>query len=435
MNLSKILEGIEMSTKGITTIMAAILMIVMLLVGVGIGYVLAPSIGLAPTGGLSGEVEIGALLSLTGDLASFGENEQVAAELAVDEVNALLELMEADWTLKIVAEDTQTDPDIALEKVESLAARGIKLILGPLSSGEVRAIKGYCDSNKILVISQSSTAPDLAIPNDYIYRFCPTDKLGQGPALARIITDDGKTHIIPVARNDAWGIGLKDATEDRFEDLGGTFLTGIDYDPEATEFTTEASILAGLVEDAISDYGADNVAVLHISFEEAVAFMTAGLDYPVLSQVKWYGSDGTAAAGAVLEDANVRDFILEVEYPCTIFSPSPTGVKFDRVRANGVAVLGREPESYSYAVYDIVWAYALSLLTVDEYNAEAIRAVLPTITHQIFGASGVITLDEAGDRTAGDYDIWVIEEVSVGNYDWQVVGRYVLASDSVEWAE
>ena len=95
MNLSKILEGINMSTKGITTIMAAILMIVMLLVGIGIGYVLAPSIGLAPAGGLSGEVEIGALLSLTGDLASFGENEQVAAELAVDEVNALLEMMEA----------------------------------------------------------------------------------------------------------------------------------------------------------------------------------------------------------------------------------------------------------------------------------------------------------------------------------------------------
>jgi len=424
-----------MSKKGITTTVAALLMIVMILVGFGIGYIVAPSISGAVGGGLSGEVELGALLSLSGDLAHFGENEQAAAEFAVSEVNALLTSMEADWTLKLVPEDTQTDPDIALEKLESLAARGIQLILGPLSSGEVRAIKGFADANKILVVSQSSTAPDLAIADDYIYRFCPTDKLGQGPALARMMHDDGITHVIPVARNDAWGIGLKDATETRFEDLGGTFLTGIDYDPEATEFTSEASVLAGLVEDAISAHGAENVAVLHISFEEAVPFMTACIDHAALSQVIWYGSDGTATSGAILADTNVRDFVLKVAYPCTIFSPAPTGEKFERVRQNGISVLGREPESYSYSVYDIVWAYALSLLAVNEYNAEAIRVVLPTITENIFGASGSIILDKAGDRTAGDYNVWMITEVSVGNYDWKVVARYVLTSDEVQWVE
>ncbi len=423
-----------MSKKGITTIVAIILMIIMLIAGLGIGFVLAPSIDVAPEAGLSGEVEIGALMSLTGDLASFGENEMVAAEFAASEINALLEDLDAGWTLKLVAEDTQTDPDIALEKLESLAARGIELIVGPLSSGEVRAVKGFADANKILVTSQSSTAPDLAIADDYIFRFCPTDKLGQGPALARLIYDEGYTHVIPVTRNDAWGIGLKDATKTRFEALGGNFLNGIDYDPEATEFTSEVSILAGLVQDAISAHGAENVAILHISFEEAVALMTASLDHSVLSQVKWFGSDGTAASGGVLEDANVRDFILNVEYPCTIFSPAPVGDKFEAVRANGFNVLGREPESYSYAIYDIVWVYALSLLAVDEYNAEAIKEVLPTMTEVIFGASGVIRLDEAGDRTAGDYNIWMIQEVSVGNYDWQVVGRYLFATDMIEWS-
>ena len=49
-----------MSKKGITTVIAIILMIVMLVVGLGIGFLLAPSIGMAPGGGLTGEVEIGA---------------------------------------------------------------------------------------------------------------------------------------------------------------------------------------------------------------------------------------------------------------------------------------------------------------------------------------------------------------------------------------
>jgi branched-chain amino acid transport system substrate-binding protein len=423
-----------MTKKGITTTIAVLLAIVMLVVGLLIGLLASPYIfpTAGQTSGLTGDIQLGAILSLTGDLATFGENEQVAAEFAARKVNELLVQANANWSLVIVPEDTQTNPDLALEKVESLAARGIKLIIGPLSSGEVRAIKGYCDSNKILAISQSSTAPDMAIQDDYIFRFCPTDKGGQGPAIGRIMYDDGKRYIIPVARNDAWGIGLRDATKTKFEALNGTFLEGIEYDPEAADFTAEASDLGAKVAAAIETYGAEEVAVLHISFEEASSFMTACLGYAALQSVKWYGSDGTATSGALLEDEDVRDFAMTVGYPSTIFSPTQSA-KWEMVRQEGIAKLGREPESYSYAIYDIVWAYALSLMAVNTYDAEAIKNVLPTITETMFGASGWIQLDEAGDRKAGDYDIWQMKEKYAGAYDWEVVGTYILASDSVEW--
>ncbi|UCH70722.1 MAG: ABC transporter substrate-binding protein [Candidatus Bathyarchaeota archaeon] len=386
---------------------------------------------------LTGEIELGAILSLTGDLATFGENEKIAAEFAAEQVNVLLEELGADWTLTIVPEDTQTKPDICLEKVESLAARGIELIIGPLSSAEVRNIKTYCDNNKILAISQSSTAPDLAIADDYILRFCPTDKLGQGPAIARIMYDDGKRYIIPVTRNDAWGKGLQDATEDRFNDpdLNGTFLDGVLYDPEATEFSTEAASLRTKVSDAIAAYGADEVAVLHISFEEVTGFMTACAEYDELDDVVWYGSDGTCTSGAMLENPAVRDFAMSVEYLCTIFGPAPIGTKWGMVRQRGLDVLGREPESYSYAIYDIVWAYAYALLIVDEYDAEAIKDVIPDIVavEAYIGASGKVTLDEFGDREAGDYDIWQITEIATDEYDWKAIGSWVMATDSVVW--
>ncbi len=390
------------------------------------------NVTLDPT--LTGEIELGAILSLTGDLATFGENEKVAAEYAAELVNIMLEALGAQWTLTIVPEDTQTDPDLALEKVESLAARGIDLIIGPLSSAEVRAIKSYCDANKILVVSQSSTAPDLAIADDYILRFCPTDKLGQGPALARIMYDDGKRYIIPVTRNDAWGAGLEGATKLRFEELGGTFLPGVLYDPEATEFTAEVADLDGKVADALATYPADEVAILHTSFEEGTTFMTACIDYPGLDDIKWYGTDGTCTSGAMLEDPAVRDYAMSVEYPCTIFGPAPIGTKWRMVREHGLDVLGREPESYSYAIYDIVWAYAYALLIVDEYDAEAIRDVIPDIVapEGFIGASGKIDLDEFGDREAGDYDIWQIVETD-GTFDWQIIGSWVMATDSVVW--
>jgi len=381
---------------------------------------------------LTGEVPLGGLFGLTGVLATFGENEHAAALLAAEHVNALLKAIGAKWTIKIVAEDTQTKSDIALEKVESFAARGIKLLVGPLSSGELRAIKGYCDANKMLAISQSSTAPDLAIPGDYIYRFAPSDKLGQGPAIGRILYDDGIRYVIPVTRNDAWGVGLEEAAAERFTELGGTVLEGIRYAPEAEEFSAEASDLAGKVASAVAAYGAEEVAVLHISFEEVNAFFTAAIEYDILSTVKWYGSDGTASSATMIEDPAVRDFTLTVGYPCTIFAPTESA-KWDMVRQNGITVLGREPETYSYAIYDIVWAYALSLLKVDKYDAEAVREVMPEVVKSFFGASGWIELDEAGDREASDYVIWQIVETSPGVYNWKIVGKWILATDSVEW--
>ncbi len=380
---------------------------------------------------LSGEIKLGFLGSMTGDLASFGENELTAAQYAAQQVNAYLAAAGAEWTITIEVEDTQTDPTVCLEKVESFAARGIKLLIGPLSSAEVRNIRGYLDSNKMLTISQSSTALDLAIADDYVFRFCPND-LGQSPAIARLIYDDGKSAVIPVVRNDAWGIGLRDGVRARFTDLGGTFLEGIAYTPGATEFSAEVADLNTKVGTAISTYGAANVAVLFISFEEAGPFFTEASSYPLLQTVKWYGSDGTALAGALIEDATVADFAIATEFPNTIFAPTHS-TKWEEVRQNNLALIGREPDSYSYAVHDAVWAYALALMAVDAYDPEAIKDVLPYVTEAMFGASGWVVLDTTGDRLSSDYDIWQVVETTPGVYGWEHVGLWNFASDTLTW--
>ncbi len=380
---------------------------------------------------LSGEIKLGFLGSMTGDLASFGENELTAAQFAAQQVNEYLAAAGAEWTITIEVEDTQTDPTVCLEKVESFAARGIKLLIGPLSSAEVRNIKSYLDSNKMLTVSQSSTALDLAIADDYVFRFCPND-LGQSPAVARLIYDDGKSVVIPVVRNDAWGIGLRDGVRAQFTDLGGTFLEGIAYTPGATEFSAEVADLNTKLGTAISTYGATNVAVLFIAFEEVGPFFTEASNYPLLQTVKWYGSDGTALAGACIEDATVAQFAIATEFPNTIFAPTHSA-KWEEVRQNNLALVGREPDSYSYAVYDVVWAYALSLMAVDTYDAEAVKDVLPFVTEAMFGASGWVVLDTTGDRLSSDYDIWQVVETTPGVYGWEHTGLWNFASDTVTW--
>ena len=384
-----------------------------------------------PPVGLTGEVLIGTLLPLTGVLATYGENSMVGVDLAVEEVNAFLKASGAKWTMRVIHEDTETKPDVALTKCESLAAKGVKFIIGPQASAGVKNIKGYCDANKILVVSQSSTSPALAIPGDFVFRFCPTDVI-QGPALARLMWDAGSEYVVATWRGDAWGDALVEAARVRFEELGGTFVETVRYPGEALEFSAEAKAINDAVTSAVASYGADKVGVLLVAFEEAAIYFTSIAEYPVLWDVQWFGSDGTTGSLKMIEEPACAEFCSESRFVNPIFAPTRSP-KFAKVEANGLAKLGRAPDSYVYAAYDIVWALAYSLLTVDAYDPEAVRAVLPDVTESMFGASGWVVLNEDGDRAAADYDLWVIAEIAAGQYEWKHVGVYVQATDSVTW--
>jgi branched-chain amino acid transport system substrate-binding protein len=299
-----------------------------------------------------------------------------------------------------------------------------------MASSEVKHIKGYADANKILIISQSSTAPELAIEDDFIFRLCPTD-LAQGPAIAKAIYDSGIRSIVAVWRGDPWGDGLYKAAADRFKQLGGEVAAEIRYDPDAKEFSAEVSTLNSKVSELINKYGADKVGVLDISFEEAAILLKQASEYDVLGKVKWFGSDGTALSEDIRKDPTSASFSVKIKFLNTIFAPSKSKRYLD-LRDKIMSKVGREPETYAYNSYDAAWLIALSLLCVGKYDSEAVKKVLPTIASGFFGASGLTTLDKAGDRAPTDYELWTIVEVA-GEYQWKHVATYSFATDSITW--
>ena len=382
--------------------------------------------------GLTGEIPIGALLPLSGVLATFGENNKVMAEIAVEEVNEFLEKSGAGWRLKLLVEDTETKPDVALEKLMSLYARGVKAVVGPMASAGVKNLKEYADSNKILVISPSSTAPALAIPDDYIFRFCPTDLI-QGPIGPKFAKKVGATHIIFVWRGDAWGDGLIEEAKKSAQDLGLTIAAEIRYAPEATEFSAEAATLADKVNELVgAGVAPENIVVELVAFEEAKMFFIAAADYDVLWQVRWFGSDGTAKSAALLEEPKAAEFSAKTRFLNPIFTPTKTP-KFRELTEKIQAELGRTPEAYAYDTYDAIWAIALAIMSTGTYDGEALKNVLPDIVAHYYGASGYIPLNEAGDRAYADYELWEIVEKD-GEYEWVATGLYSFATDSLTWS-
>jgi len=448
-------------TFGISTAAAAGLAVVLLVVGLAIGaFALGPAVAPARTetvmvtvggatvtvtapgptvtvtrtvaAGLTGEVTIGALLPLTGDLASYGENSRAALELALEEINNYLKTIGAGFTIKLVIEDTETKPETADAKLKSLHARGITLIVGPQTSAEIRRIKSYADANKILLVSQSSTAPDLAIPDDFVLRFCPDDTI-QGPIGPRLAKALGATHIIYVWRGDAWGDGLYRTSSEEAKKLGLNIAGTIRYAPEKKEFSAEVAALADTVKTLI-DQGVDpkKIFIEYVAFGEAVAFMSAAADYPDLAKVRWFGSDGTAQLAEILQDPKAAKFAADTKWVNPIFAASENE-KTKRVRDYVKQKLGREPDSYAYAAYDILWVYALTLLQVQKVDADLIRKVMPEVARSYYGSVGPVILNKAGDLAGADYDLWVVQRVG-DKYDWVKAGVYSFATGVFTWS-
>src|SRR5690554_330678 len=101
----------------------------------------------------------------------------------------------SDIRFQLVVEDTRTTPEGALAAIESLAAAGVQVVIGPYSSAASSGVRGFADANKILVISPSSTSPALAIPDDYLFRLIVSDTL-QGAAVSKLIDRDGYKQVV-----------------------------------------------------------------------------------------------------------------------------------------------------------------------------------------------------------------------------------------------
>ena len=118
-------------------------------------------------------INVGAMLSLTGNWSTLGIPSKAAIEIAVEEINADLESRNVPFRFSASVYDTKLDTSLAKTYMNDALNAGMRLIIGPQSSAEVGAIKSFADANKMLVVSQGSTASSLAITNDAIYRYCP----------------------------------------------------------------------------------------------------------------------------------------------------------------------------------------------------------------------------------------------------------------------
>jgi len=393
---------------------------------------------------------IGALLPITGTLSSFGESSEASLKLAVEDVNNQLANSGSSSRVGLVIEDTRTDPNVAREKVMDLASKGIRIVIGPSTSAAVAAVKDYADENGILIVSSSSTAPSLSIPNDNVFRFVPDDT-HQAEVLAKKMWDEGTRVVIPIWRTDVFGNNLQSLLKEKFEKLGGKVVDGVGYDPPVGNFAAslhrinfivweqELKSLTQKVNDAVRQYGADKVGVYIIAFDEIVPIMIQANRHQELQSVSWYGTDGSVQNEGLIKNIEAAEFAVKTNFLSPIYGVERSD-SFKKLEERIVEEIHRVPRSYAQVTYDEFWVAALTL-TLNNYTGTqqddfgSLRQTFVNTANLYTGITGRTELNDAGDRKNGSYDFWVIRPLSQdvnnkGSFEWTNVAANPIGIDN-----
>ena len=125
----------------------------------------------------AGEISIGVVLPLTGQLAdTFGILNSQGFELALSEINAA---HPSGIKLKFIIKDDQSTIDEAIEAFNTLIHQeNVSIILGPATSRQTEMTFPIAQENQVVAISPTSAARGLSAIGDYVFRVSlTTDRL------------------------------------------------------------------------------------------------------------------------------------------------------------------------------------------------------------------------------------------------------------------
>jgi branched-chain amino acid transport system substrate-binding protein len=369
-------------------------------------------------------LKIGVLVPLSGDYADGGQLISKSLELGSIHINEILERVHTPGSkIELVVEDTATDPDTALQKIQDMYAQGIRYFIGPITSAALEKVVPFVDANGIVLLSPSSTSTALS-KKDTIFRFTMNDQK-QAKALAALIKDRGYSQINAIYRNDAYGSGLYSDLKAAFEELGGQLGESVSYDSNTTDFSSTVIAL----EQNVQNLNFNKTAIVVIAYDEISDIFSAIPDNSSLTQLQWFGTDSSALNNGLLVNEKAVEVASQLRFTASIigvdipqFFRLPSCVLINDI-ANHI---GAEPRSFDIAAYECLWIYIMIMENLgwpSTLDAEQTVEALISETSGSVGLLSSLSLNENGDREFGNFVFYQVssEDDSV---EWKFYADY-----------
>jgi branched-chain amino acid transport system substrate-binding protein len=367
------------------------------------------------------DILLGYLPSLAGPFATLSRTNEIAAQIAVDEINAAGGI--AGRKMKVVSFDTGGKPDQAVVGLRKLADDDkVLAIIGPFSSAECRVVFPAGERAGVVTMSMASSAPKLAEPFTYGLRNT-SDEAYMFQRVMKTLKD--KQYAVQTA-------AVAYATDDVISKTMGEMVlpnilkqVGTEVKQSVT-FQTQAFDLSAQV----SQLKADPTDLIAVGSGPEVAIRLA-------QELRRQGHKGRIVAGSTVGDSELAKRMGEdgngTVIPSTFYAGigdkarSFEGEFVKRAKAAGIERSGAS--QFEAATYDIVqyYAYAMKQANVtgepDRLVAErtAIRDALRAMK-DFPALEGPISFGRNGDALK---PVYVIE---MQNGGWKLIGQHAAGS-------
>jgi len=342
--------------------------------------------GLALTGctsKASGTIKVGLNLELSGEVASYGEAELNGIMMAIDEVNAAGGVLGKQ--IEVVKLDNKGDAAESTSVATKLATESkVSVILGPATSGAVKASVPVANQYKVAVITPSGTADD--VTNDgtkaqpYAFRICFIDAF-QGVTMANFASNNlsGKKAVILGDSGSDYALGLAKNFKAQFTKNGGTIVAEEAYTAADTDFNA--------VLTKIKNAGAFDVLFIPGYYQQVGLIIkqarAAGIDAPIL------GGDGFDSP-KLLELAGAA--ALNKVYFSSAFTSLDTDATVVKFIAAYKAKYSAEPNMFNALGYDAAKLAIDAIKRANSSDPVKIQAALAA-TKDLAGVTGTVTID------------------------------------------
>ena len=245
---------------------------------------------------IEAEVPIGAVLSLTGAAASYGESQQRGLELAAVQ---LAEKGGVTYDLRI--EDDQTDPRQGITLFDQFVSNGVSLIIGPTLSNAAVQADPIAQEAGVPVLGISNTAAGVTEIGDYVFRNSLTEQAVIPQTIAKATEEFGLQDVVVMYSNDdAFTESGYEAFAAALEDEGVGIAETITFSKSDTDFRALLTQAQASNPDAL---------VVSALIEAAVPLVTQaremGIDVPIIggngfNNPRLMADAGEAAEGVVV---------------------------------------------------------------------------------------------------------------------------------------
>lgn len=324
------------------------------------------------------EIKVGAILPLTGDIATFGQSSKNALELLAEQVNKAGGI--DGKTVKFVFQDDENKPASSANVAQKLINdEKVVAIVGSIASKCSIAAGPIATSSKIPMITPTSTNPKVTIDGgEFVFRACFIDPF-QGTVLAKFASDElkaKKAAVLYDVAND-YSKGLAEFFKASFEKAGGTVVAYETYNTGDQDFNAQLTKIKALNPEVLllPDY----YQTVGIIAKQARA---AGITATFLGGDGWDSPDLFTIGGAAVEGG----------YFSNHYSPEDTAKEVTEFIAAYKAKFNATPDALAALGYD---AGKILLAAIDKADsldgtkiAEALKATNGTFV------SGAVTYDK-----------------------------------------